>query len=105
MLKYVSFLVTMHGIQPFCDKVISWQSRDIQPTGKDACMCMFRDINLDSENDPDFEALLATLGHMPFAATLMPANLGEHGQPTMRELLNAWLKFGPDILLTRMDRG
>ena len=99
MLKHVSILVTMHGIKPFCDKVITWQSRDIQPTGEDARMCIFLDINLDSENNMNFKALLATLGHMPCAVTLMPANLGEQGQPTARVLLDVWLKFWLDILL------
>ena len=61
-------------------------------------MRIFRNIKLDSENDLEFKAWLATLGHIPFAVTLMPANLGQQGQPTARELLNVWLKFGPDIL-------
>lgn len=97
MLKHVSILVTMRGDQAPCDKAITWQLRDIQPTDEEACLRIFRDINPDSENDPDVEALLATLGHMPFAVTLM-ANLGKQGQSTARELLNAWSKFGPDIL-------
>jgi tetratricopeptide (TPR) repeat protein len=95
-LKHVSILVTMRGSQAPCDKAITWQSRDLQPTAKEACMRIFHDINPDSENDPDVEALLTTLGHMPFAITLM-ANLGKQGQSTARELLNAWSKFGPDI--------
>jgi hypothetical protein len=75
MLKHVSILVTMRRSHAPCDKPITWQSRDIQPTDREACLRIFRDINLDSENYPDVEALLARLGHMPFAATLM-ANLG-----------------------------
>lgn len=67
-------------------------------------MRIFCDINLDQENDPDFKALLATLGHMPFAITLMPANLGEQGQPTARALLNVWLKFEPDILPSPVEQ-
>ncbi|EDR05510.1 uncharacterized protein LACBIDRAFT_329842 [Laccaria bicolor S238N-H82] len=83
-LKHVFILITMRGIQPFGDKVITLQSRVIQPIDKDARMCIFHDINLDSENDPDFKVSLATLGHKPFAVTLIPANLGKQGQPTAR---------------------
>ncbi|EDR10070.1 uncharacterized protein LACBIDRAFT_325656 [Laccaria bicolor S238N-H82] len=97
MLKHVSILVTMRGSQAPCDKAITWQSRFIQPTDEEASLRIFRDINPDSENDPDVKALLARLGNMPFAVTLI-ANLGKQGQSTARELLNAWLKFGPDIL-------
>jgi hypothetical protein len=97
ILKHVSILVTMRGSQPPCDKAITWQSKVIQPTDKGASMCIFHDINPDSEHDPGVEALLAMLGHMPFAVTLM-ANLGKQGQSTAKELLNAWSKFGPDSL-------
>ena len=55
-----------------------------------------RDINPDSENDPDVASLLGALGHMPFAVTLM-AKLGLECQSTAKVLLEAWLKYGPDI--------
>ncbi|EDR09251.1 uncharacterized protein LACBIDRAFT_296727 [Laccaria bicolor S238N-H82] len=97
MLKHVSILVTMRGSQAPCDQAIIWQLRDIQPPDEEACIRIFHDINPDSENDPDVKVLLGTLGHMPFAVTLM-ANLSKQGQSTARELLNAWSKFGPDIL-------
>ena len=103
MLEHVSILVTMRGSQAPCDNAITWQSRHIQPTDEEACPRIFRDINPDSENDPDVKVLLATLGHMPFAVTLM-ANLGKQGQSTARELLNAWSKCGPDIDEQSMNR-
>ena len=96
-LKHVSILVTMRASQAPCDKAITWQLRRIQPTDEEASLRIFCDINPDSENDPDVKVLLARLGHMPFAVTLM-ANLGKQGQSTAKELLNAWLKSGPDII-------
>ena len=96
MLKHVSILVTMRGNQAPCDKAITWQLRDIQPTDEEACIRIFRDINPDSESDPDIKALLAMVGHMPFAVTLM-ANLYKQGQSTAKELMSAWSKRGPDI--------
>ena len=103
MLKHLSILVTMRGSQPPCDKAIAWQLRDIQPTDEEACIRIFHDINPVSENDPEVKVLLRTLGHMPFAVTLM-ANLGKQGQSTVKELLNAWSKFGPDILPGQDER-
>lgn len=38
MLKHVSILVTMRGSQAPCDKAITWQLRDIQPTDEEACI-------------------------------------------------------------------
>jgi hypothetical protein len=87
----------MRGSHPPCDNVIKWQSRDIRPTDEMACLRIYHDINPDSESDPDVRRLLSVLGHMPFAVTLM-ANLGKRGESTAKELLDAWSKFGPDIL-------
>ena len=97
MLSHVAILVTIRGRYPPCDKAIKWQSKAIQSTDEAACLRIYQDINPDSENDPDVARLLAALGHMPFAITLM-ANLGKQGQSTAKELLDAWYKRGPDIL-------
>ncbi|EDR09014.1 uncharacterized protein LACBIDRAFT_326687 [Laccaria bicolor S238N-H82] len=60
MLKHVSILVTMRGSQAACDKAITRQLRDIQPTDEEACIRIFHDINPDSENEPDVKVLLGT---------------------------------------------
>jgi tetratricopeptide (TPR) repeat protein len=96
-LSHVAILVTMRGRYPPCDKAIKWQSKDIKATDEAACLCIYHEINPGSENDPDVARLLATLGHMPFAVTLM-AKLGVGGQSTAKELLDAWSESGPDIL-------
>ena len=95
-LSHVAILVTMRGRYPPCDKAIKWQSKDIKATDKAACLRIYREINPGSENDPDVARLLAALGHMPFAVTLM-AKLGVEGQSSAKDLLDAWLKSGPDI--------
>ena len=80
MLSHVALLITMRGTYPPCD-AIKWQSHTIQPTDEVACRHIFHDINPNSKDDPDIDRLLAALGHMPFAVTLM-ANLGKRGKST-----------------------
>ena len=96
MLCHVAILVTMRGTYPPCD-AIEWQSHTIQPTDEAACRRIFHDINPSSKNDPNVDRLLAALGHMPFAVTLM-ANLGKRGKSTAKELLETWYASGTDML-------
>ena len=96
-LSHVAILVTMRGRYPPCD-TIKWQSQTIQPTDAAACRRIFHDINPSSNlKDPDVDRLLAALGHMPFAVTLM-ANLGKRGRSTPKELLETWDTSGTDML-------
>jgi tetratricopeptide (TPR) repeat protein len=96
MLSHIAILVTMRGTYPPCD-TIEWQSHTIQPTDEAACRRIFHDINPSSKNDPNVDRLLAALGHMPFAVTLM-ANLGKRGKSTANELLEMWYTSGTDML-------
>jgi len=96
MLSHVAILLTMRGTYPPCD-AIEWQSHTIQPTDEAACRHIFHDINPSSKDDPDVDRLLAVLGHMPFAVTLM-ANLGKRGKSTANELLETWYTSGTDML-------
>ena len=86
-----------------CNKAIKWQLKDIKTTDEAACLRIYHDINPGSENDPDVARLLATLGHMPFAVTLM-AKLGVEGQSTAKDLLDAWLKSGPDVFSDDLEQ-
>jgi hypothetical protein len=74
-----------------------WQSKNIEPTDEEACLRIYHDNNPSSKDDPDVGRLLAVLGYMPFAVTLM-AKLGMEGKSTAKELLDAWHESGPDIL-------
>jgi len=96
MLSHVAILVTMRGIYPPCH-TIEWQSLLIQPPDEAACCRIFHDINPSSKNDPDVDRLLAALGHMPLAITLM-ANLGKRRKSTAKELLETWYTSGTDML-------
>jgi tetratricopeptide (TPR) repeat protein len=96
MLSHIAILVTMRGTYPPCD-TIEWQSYTIQPTDEAACRRIFHDINPSSKNDPNVDRLLAALGHMPFAVTLM-ANLGKRGRSTANKLLETWYTSGTDML-------
>jgi tetratricopeptide (TPR) repeat protein len=102
MLSHVAILVTMRGIYPPCD-AIEWQSHTIQPTDEAACRRIFYDINPSSKNDPNIDRLLAALGHMPFAVTLM-ANLGKRGKSEANELLEMWYTSGTDMLSVTNSR-
>jgi len=96
MLNHIAIFLTMRGTYPPCD-AIEWQSQTIQPTDEAACSRIFHDINPSSQDDPDVDRLLAALGHMPFAVTLM-ANLGKRGKFTAQKLLEMWYTSGTDIL-------
>ena len=94
-LSHIAIIVTMRGRHPPYD-TIKWQVKDIKSTDEAACLRIYHDINPGSENDPDVPGLLDTLGYMPFAVKLI-AKLGAEGQSTAKDLLEAWLKSGPDI--------
>jgi tetratricopeptide (TPR) repeat protein len=96
MLSHVAILVTMRGTYPPSD-AIEWQSQMIPPTDESACRRIFHDINPSSKEDPDVDHLVAALGHMPFAVTLM-ANLGKRGKSTAKELLDTWYTSGTNML-------
>jgi hypothetical protein len=96
MLSHIAILLTMRGGYPPCD-AIEWQPHAIQPTDEAACRHIFYDINPSSKVDPDVDRLLAVLGHMPFAVTLM-ANLGKREKSTANKLLETWYTSGTDML-------
>ena len=96
MLSHVAILITMRGSYPPCENAIKWQSKNIESTDEAACLHIYHDINPGSEKDPDVVRLLAALGYMPFAVTLM-AKLGVEGRSTAKDLLEDWLESGPDI--------
>jgi hypothetical protein len=101
-LSYIAIFVTMRGTNPPCNNAIDWQSKNILPTDEEACLRIYHDNNPNSKDDPDVGRLLAVLGYMPFAVTLM-AKLGMEGMSTAKELLDAWQKSGPDILSDRPE--
>ena len=96
-LSNIAIFVTMRGTNPPCNNVIHWQSKNIDPTDERACLRIYHDNNPGSKDDPDVGRLLAVLGYMPFAVTLM-AKLGMEGKSTAKELLDAWRESGPDML-------
>jgi hypothetical protein len=100
-LTHIAIFITMRGSNPPCN-IIKWQSKNIQPTDEKACFRIYHDNNPSSKDDPDVGHLLAVLGYMPFAVTLM-AKLGMEGQSTAKELLEAWRESGPDILSNNQE--
>jgi tetratricopeptide (TPR) repeat protein len=97
-LSHIAIFITMRGTIPPCDNAIEWQSMDIAPTGKEASLRIYHDNNPSSkDSDADIDRLLTVLGYMPFAVTLM-AKLAREGKSTAKELLDAWVESGPDIL-------
>ncbi|KIM34775.1 hypothetical protein M413DRAFT_33026 [Hebeloma cylindrosporum] len=104
MLSHIAILATMRGQYAPCDKAIKWQSKTIESTDEAACLRIYYDINPGSENDPYVARLLAALGHMPFAVTLM-ARLGVENQSTAKDLFDKWSQSGPDILSNDSEQG
>jgi tetratricopeptide (TPR) repeat protein len=102
LLNHIAIFITMRGTNPPCHDAIKWQSKNIAPTDEEACLCIYHDHNPSSKDDPDVGRLLALLGYMPFAVTLM-AKLGMEGRSTAKELMDAWLESGPDILSDRPE--
>jgi tetratricopeptide (TPR) repeat protein len=100
--SHIAIFMTMRGTNPPCSNAIKWQVKNIQPTDEEACLRIYHDNNPSSNDDPDVARLLAVLGYMPFAVTLM-AKLGMEGKSTAKELLDAWLESGPDILSDRPE--
>jgi len=96
-LRHISILVTMRETYPPCSNAIKWQSKYIEPMDDEACLRIFHEINPSSKDDPDVGRLLTALGYMPFVVTLM-AKLGMRAKSTAKELLDAWLESGPDML-------
>jgi hypothetical protein len=73
---------------------------DIQPTDEATSFRIYHDSYPSSKGDPDVGCLLAVLGYMPFAVTLV-AKLGMEGS-TAKELLDAWRRSG-DILFDKRE--
>ncbi|KIM34777.1 hypothetical protein M413DRAFT_404347 [Hebeloma cylindrosporum] len=96
MLSHVAILVTMRGTYPPLD-TIEWRSQMIQPIDEAASRRTFHDINPSSKDDPDVDRLLAAVGHMPLAVSLM-ANLGKRGESNAKKLLETWHTSGTDML-------
>jgi tetratricopeptide (TPR) repeat protein/DNA polymerase III delta prime subunit len=101
-LSHIAIFITMRGTNPPCMNAIKWQWKNIQPTDDEACFRIYHDHNPNSKDDPDVGRLLAVLGYMPFAVTLM-AKLGMEGMATANELLDAWQKSGPDVLSDKLE--
>ena len=69
-LRHVGILVTMRGADPPCDD-IKWQKKHIHNVDRESARLIFHEIHPKSKDDPDVDNLLAALGFMPFAVTLM----------------------------------
>lgn len=95
-ISHVALLVTMRGAEPPCDDII-WQSKNIEPVGKEAARSIFHDIYPISKHDYDVDELLAALGYLPFAVTLM-AKLGKKSRSSARALLDEWSQVGTEMI-------
>jgi len=103
-LSHIAIFITMRGTNPPCDDAIEWQSKNIEPAGREACLRIYHDHNPSlKDSDADIGRLLDVLGYMPFAVTLM-AKLAKEGKSTANELLDAWQESGPDILSDRPEQ-
>ncbi len=95
-IRHVALLVTMRGAEPPCDDIV-WQSKNIEPVDKEAARSIFFDIYPRSKDDHDVDDVLAALGYLPFAVTLM-AKLGRKSRSSARALLEEWSRVGTEMI-------
>ena len=95
-LSHVAILMTKRGTEPPCDD-INWQPKQLGALDKDSSRTIFHEVYPKSIPDPDVDSLLAALGHMSFAVTLM-AKLGKKSRSLARELHGKWSEVGTDML-------
>lgn len=95
-LRHVGILMTMRGADPPCD-AIKWQKKHVHNVDRDSARLIFHEIHPESKDDPDVDTLLAALGFMPFAITLM-AQLGRKSFSSAKDLLKQWFEDGTDMI-------
>jgi len=94
-LRHVAILMTKRGTEPPCDD-IKWQPKRLGALDKDFSRTIFHEMYPKSIADPDVDSLLAALGHMPFAVTLM-AKLGKKSRSLVKELHGEWSEVGTEM--------
>jgi len=93
---HVAILMTMRGGDPPCDDMV-WQPKHLEAIDEESSRYIFHEIYPQSKEDPGVDGLLAALGRMPFAVTLM-AKLGKKSRSLAKELLAEWLHSGTEII-------
>jgi uncharacterized iron-regulated protein len=69
-----------------------WQPKHLEALDEESSRSIFHEIYPMSKEDPDVDSLLAAVGHMPFAVTLM-AKLGKKARSSAKELLARMVAF------------
>ena len=95
MLSHVAFLVTMRGRCPACDKAIKRQLKDTKAIDEAACLRIYHEISRFNKR-PRCREIAGHSGAHLFRGYAI-AKLGVDGQSTTKDVLDAWLKSGPDI--------
>jgi len=98
-LNHVAILVTMRGSGAPCNR-IQWHTMHLRPVSKEAARLIFYDTYPSyprSGRDLDLDALLESVGHMPYAVMLM-AKSGETCGYSAKDLLEEWKRAGTDMI-------
>ena len=98
-LNHVAILVTMRGSGAPCNR-IQWHTMHLRPVSKEAARLIFYDTYPSyprSGQDLDLDALLESVGHMPYAVMLM-AKSGETCEYSAKDLLEEWKRAGTDMI-------
>ena len=96
-IPHVALLVTMRGNRPPCHEYITWLNHELGPVDKDASRRIYHELNPDNCHDPNVDGLLAAVGHLPFAITLM-ANRGAQSRSSAEFLLEEWSRLGTNMI-------
>lgn len=87
-LPHIAVFITMRSNFPPSDD-IEWHCEPISFLNADQARRVYNAIHLDADSDPALDDLLAELGHMPLAITLM-AQLGKKSGSMPSDLLQTW---------------
>ncbi|KAF9466844.1 hypothetical protein BDZ94DRAFT_1305721 [Collybia nuda] len=87
-LPHIALIITMRSNFPPSDDIV-WQCRPISFLDNIQARRVYNAIHPDVDSDPALDNLLAELGHMPLAITLM-AQLGKKSGSTPSDLLQTW---------------
>ncbi|KAF9059220.1 hypothetical protein BDP27DRAFT_1453431 [Rhodocollybia butyracea] len=95
-LQHVALFVTMRSSQPPGDS-INWKSVHLGAVDKEASIHIYTEINPAGSEGPELPLLLAEVGHMPLAITLL-AKLGQQMEYSPAELLELYKDAGTALL-------
>ena len=96
-LPHVSILLTMRSQFSPCEDNILWETRKLGAIDLELSRQVYTKIDPSASDCKHLDDLLHSLGHLPFAVTLM-AKLGKRSDTRPEVLLQEWKQIGTNML-------